>query len=204
MPVFVYILLGIALLITLLLFARVKVYIIYDDVLKLYARLWFIKINISILKLLGNAKKKKVKKKEKAQKKLEALGDRADIKKQNPILLKLTEIKVILDALFVFLKKIHFRFLKLRINVACEDAATTALVYAGATQGVSYIIELLRNISKVDVVENSDVLVKADFISQKPEFEAQIVLHFLLKDYIRFNYLKESREKKSSHSKKED
>lgn len=204
MPVFVYILLGIALLITILLFAKVKVYIVYDDSLKVYAKLWFIRINISILKLLGNAKKKKQKKKEKAQKKLEALGADADIKKQNPILLKLTEIKVVLDALFVFLKKIHFRFLKLRINVACEDAATTALVYAGATQGVSYIIELLRNISKVDMVKNSDVLVNADFISRKPEFEAKIVLHFLLKDYIIFNYLKEPREKKGSRNKKED
>lgn len=204
MPVFVYILLGIALLITVLLFARVKVYIIYDDSLKIYAKLWFIRINISILKLLGNAKKKKQKKKEKAQKKLEALGDSAEIKKQNPILLKLAEIKVVLDALFVFLKKIHFRFMKLKINVACEDAATTALVYAGATQGVSYIIELLRNISRVDVIKNSDVLVNADFISQKPEFEAKIVLHFFLKDYIIFNYLKEPREKKSSHKNKED
>lgn len=204
MPVFVYILLGIALLITALLFARVKVFIIYDDSLKVYAKLWFIKINISILKLLGNAKKKRQKKREKAQKKLEAMGANADIKKQNPILLKLAEIKVLLDALFVFLKKIHFRFMKLRINVACEDAATTALVYAGATQGVSYIIELLRNISKVDVIENSDVMVNADFISQKPEFETKIVLHFLLKDYIIFNYLKEPREKKSSHKNKED
>ena len=75
-------------------------------------------------------------------------------------------------------------------------------MYAGANQGIAYILETLRNISNVDVAKNSDVYVNADFISQKSEFESKIELYIrvaplisvgihALKEYIKLKSTKE-------------
>ena len=203
MPVFVYILLGIALLITLLLFAKVKAYICFDDHLYVYAKLWFIKINLSIPKILESSKIQKLKRRARrenlAERRAEKAGEVSPIK-PHPVVVSLNEIRVLLDAVFsYFLKKIHIKFLKLKVEVGCEDAATTALVHAYATQGVAYIIELLRNISNVDTIENSEVTVNANFISQKSDVEAKIELDFRLKDYLIFDYLSKREYKKKSN-----
>jgi hypothetical protein len=74
--------------------------------------------------------------------------------------------------------------LKLKINVACDNAAKTALLYAAANQGVAYIIEILRNISNVDVTKNSEVYVKSDFISCQSDFEGKIELYIRVLPFI--------------------
>ena len=68
MPVYAYILLGIALLlafIIFILFSKVKAIISYDDRLIIYAKLYFIKINLSIPDLLKSSKIKKEKRRNK-------------------------------------------------------------------------------------------------------------------------------------------
>ena len=61
--------------------------------------------------------------------------------------------------------------------VSCSDAAKTALAYAGVNQGISYIVEILRNISNVELANHSDIDVQSDFISQKSEFVGKIQLY---------------------------
>ena len=51
MPVFVYILLGITLLITALLFIKVKVFVIYENDVKVYGKFLFFKFNIFAIEL---------------------------------------------------------------------------------------------------------------------------------------------------------
>ena len=191
MPVFVYVLLGIALLLVIIPFLKIRAYVCFDDRLRIYAKLWFIKINISIPELLEKSKQKKEKKKEKEKKDAEKKGV-PYVPPINPVIESINGIIILLDAIFsFFLKKIHFRHFKIRIDVGCDDAATTALVHSYATQGVSYIIELLRNISHIDVDENSEICINANFISQKSDIEARIEFDFRLKDYLIFKYLSE-------------
>ena len=201
MPTFVYVLMGIALLIALLLLSKVRVIFSYEDSLRIYARFLFIKIGIVPSKV------KKPKKKKKEKPKAPSLPAPADTeaipKKEKSTVSKLWEMRsALLEIIKKFLGKLHFKFLKLRINIACDNAAKTALLYAGANQGVSYIIEILQNISNVDVTNKSDIFVNADFISQKSDFEGKIELYIrvaplilvgvhALKEYIKFQSTKE-------------
>ncbi len=172
MPIFVYILLGIALIIALLLLSKIKVYVCYEDSLRVYARFLFIRIA-----LFPKKQKKKIGKK---KKKTTSVPEQAVVEKpkEKSLAFKLWEMKsVLLEVLKKFLNKLHFKFITLRVNVACSDAAKTALMYAGVNQGISYIIEILRNISNVEVASHSDILVKSDFISQKSEFKGKIQLY---------------------------
>lgn len=203
MPIFVYVLLGIALLITGLLFSRAKVYIIYEDTLQVYAKYLFLKFHILPPK---EKKKKKKEKKEKLKdkhKKAEPKEDEAGEKKEKSIVSKLWEVKsVLLEVIKRFFNKLHFKFFKLKASIASDNAAKTALIYGGVNQGISYIIEVLRNISNVEVANNSEISVNADFLSQKSEFETKIELYisvgsaltvgfYALKEYIKYKSTKE-------------
>lgn len=191
-----YIVLGIALLIFAILITKIRFFICYEDDLRVFARIWFLKFNI----VPSKEKKPKAKK----AKKKKAITESSEKKKdEKSIARKLWEMRSILtEIISKFLGKLHFKFLKLRINIACDNAAKTALLYAGANQGVAYIIEILRNVSNVDVSTHSDVSVNANFISQKSEFEGKIELYIrvlplisvglhAIKEYVKFKSTKE-------------
>ena len=191
-----YIVLGIALLIFAILITKIRFFICYEDDLRVFARIWFLKFNI----VPSKEKKPKAKK----AKKKKAITESSEKKKdEKSIARKLWETRSILTKIISkFLGKLHFKFLKLRINIACDNAAKTALLYAGANQGVAYIIEILRNVSNVDVSTHSDVSVNANFISQKSEFEGKIELYIrvlplisvglhAIKEYVKFKSTKE-------------
>jgi len=194
-----YIILGIALLIAAILFTRLRVFICYEDSLTVYTKIWFLRFKI-VPTREKKPKKKRTKKKKKEPSKSTLPEEQ---KKEKSIVTKLWEMKSVLtEVLSRFLGKLHFRFLKLRINIACDNAAKTALLYAGANQGVAYIIEILRNISNVDISSRSDVSVNANFISLKSEFEGKIELYIrvlplisvglhALKEYTKFKSTKE-------------
>ena len=197
MPIFVYILLGIALLVTTILLSKIKVMVSYEDSLRIYAKFWFIKRNIYPQKL----KVPKKDRKKTAQKKSSPPVEQGETEKSLPM--KLWEMKSALTSILArFLNKLHFKFFELRANVACDNAAKTALAYAGVNQGISYIIEVLNNISNVEISSRSDICVNADFISQKSDFEGKIELYIrvfpaisvglhAIKEYIKFKSTKE-------------
>ena len=195
MPIFVYVLLGIALLIALLLITKVRVFICYDDSLRAYARLLFFKFNIFPEKV------KRTKKEKKKKRQTDEAVVTVEPKKEKSIPKKLWEMKSLLSSIISkFLDKIHFRFLKLKIYIACDNAAKTALLYAAANQGVAYIIEILRNISNVDVSENSEIYVNSDFISRQSDFEGKIELYIRVLPLltVSFHSLKEYEKYKST------
>lgn len=189
MPVYAYILMGIALLLALILFilfSKAKVIISYDDRLKIYAKLYFFKINLSIPSILNQSSIRKEKRRGKFHEKVQKKGELLP----KPIEETIAEIRILLDALIHhFLNKIRVYFVRLRVDIGCDNAATTALVYAGVSQAIGYIIELLRNISNVDMSQHSDVSVNANFISQKSDVDAYIVLKVRVIDYLIFDFL---------------
>ena len=196
MPVFVYVLLGIALFITILCISKLRLIITYEDDLKVYAKFWFLHLRLYPEK---PKKPKKDKKKPKPPTHTEDLTP----KKKKSIVSKLWEMRTLLSNIIAkFLNKLHFKFIRLKIKVSCENAASTALAYSGATQGVAYIIEILDNISNVDISSRSDISVDADFLSLESELQGKIELYIRvlplayvgicsLADYIKFKSTKE-------------
>ena len=182
MPILVYILLGIALLITLLLSSKIKLFICYDDTLTVYAKFLFLRFNIVAdeKNLSLKPKRKKKNRKSKAPKTSDEPSKSSPAPKQagKSTIAKLFELKeIILRFINKFFKKLHFKFIKLKIVIACENAAATALAYGAVTQGVSYILELLGSISTVEISKSSDISITTDFLSQKSEFESKIELY---------------------------
>lgn len=182
MPLFVYIILGIALVISLILISRVKLFICYDDHLKVYLKYlcfaYFILPSSN-----GKVKiqsKKKPKSIDKTPKSNTVITKKAPEKEKDdkPVLTKVVEVKNIVTRIIkVLANRVRFKFINLRVVVACEDAATTALAYAAVSQGIAYIIEYLRNISRVEIADNSSICVESNFISRKSEFEGKIELY---------------------------
>ena len=172
-----YIILGIALLIGLILVLRARVIITYNEELRVDFKFAFLKFPLIPAKPKKIKKKKRRKKKKKAAPPSQSQSSETQ-KKDDSVVSKLWAIReVLLHTIAKFLGKLHFKFVRLNIVVATDNAASTALLYGAATQGVVYLIEILDNISNVDITKRSEISVKSDFISQKSSFEGKIVLY---------------------------
>ena len=173
-----YIILGIILLIGLLLLSRVKLIINFDTDLKVYLRFLFIKFNLFPEPSKMPKRKRKKKKKESSSSSQTANDGSSQKKKDDSVVTKLWAIReVLLHTIEKFLGKVHFKFIRLNVVIGCENAASTALLYGAASQGVAYLIETLDNISNVDISKRSEISVRSDFISQKSELNGKIELY---------------------------
>ena len=185
-----YITLGIALLICMLLSLRVKVIISYDRILRAYLRILFLKYDLIPYKEKKQSKKKKKKeKKSSLPREKSASNEKEDVS----VAKKLYSIReVLIHTIEKFLGKLHFKIMKLSIVVSCENATLTAIAYGATTQGVSYLLATLDTISNVDVAKKSQISVRSDFISQKSSFEGKIVLYISVIHiiYVGWHFLK--------------
>lgn len=172
-----YIILGITLLIGLILVLRVRLVINFDDDLCVYLSFLFFTYRIYPEKPKKSKSKRRKSKKSKNTK-AEASTKSEEPKKEDTVVSKLWAIrKVLLTTIEKFLGKVHFKFVKLNAVVGCENAAATALLYGAVSQGVAYLIEVLDNISNVDISKRSEISVKSDFVSQKSSLDGKIVLY---------------------------
>ena len=195
MHTWMYVVGAIILFIVLILALKVNIVVSYRDELSVYLRILFVKIKLV-------PKKEKIKyEKEKKGKKKAAAKHSAEVEKKKGV----SPIKVvweIREAVLSLIKKtmnrLHFKFARLYIEVGCEDAAKTALVYGAVTQGVAYLLEILDNISNVEISRFSDVNVTSNFISTKSKAECKITLYIrvfsallvlinLIKTYFTYN-----------------
>jgi hypothetical protein len=187
-----YIILGIALLIGLILVLRVRLVINFDNDLCVYLRFLFFKYRIYPEKpKKANPKRKKSKKSKKSKAEASAKSD--EPKKEDSVVTKLWAIrKTLLTTIERFLGKLHFKFVKLNAVVGCENAASTALLYGAVSQGVAYLIEILDNISNVDISKRSEISVKSDFVSQKSSLDGKIILYISIAHllYVLVDFLK--------------
>lgn len=178
MPVPLIVIGCIILLIAAFLAMRLNVVVSYKDSLCVYAKVLFIKIPIYPQKEKKKKKKKKEKKPpEKAVEKEEDKKEEKGDKKVSPVKILWQMRESILRLIEKFFGYLHFKFIRLKITVGCEDAAKTAIAYGLTTQSVAYLIEILNNISNVDISKHSEIYVKSDFISQKSSFDGKIVLY---------------------------
>ncbi|MBE6718541.1 MAG: DUF2953 domain-containing protein [Ruminococcaceae bacterium] len=180
------------LLIILLLHLRIRLCIIYNEDLDVHLKLLFFNIPIfpkkqkkpkakdySIKKLRKKQKKiekKNAKKELKKQKKQTEQPANKDRKKQITEILEL--IKIVLEYVMPpFGKYFRLEILKLNIKIGSSDPSKTAVTYGLVSQSVAYIIELLSNITNVDVKKHNGINVYADFMSEKSNAEINIILN---------------------------
>lgn len=141
---------------------------------------------------LKKQEKKKKKQGAKAQKKAEKKKNK-EIEKRNrrlghpaPKKRSLSEnldiVRLILEAVArYFGKGIHVKVTRIRITVASDDAAKTAIMYGAVSAAVSWILEFLEQKAHLkykgegDDPEN-DVSVIADFTAEKPTADLKLSL----------------------------
>lgn len=99
-----------------------------------------------------------------------------------------------------FLKKVHFKLVKLRITIAGENATEAALLYGAITPIISSTLEFLDSISTVDINNKSDISISTDYLSQKSSFEGKIVIRLNILRYIRWKSLLFNEKETNSNS----
>jgi len=161
----------------------VKIQLIYiGEEFKLYVKVLFFKI-ITIPEpdkkpeeiqkpKKKNVKKKPVSDKPKKAKKETTFDDFMKI---------ITSFRQILDKIFsYFTKNLRVDIKALRIKVAADDAASTAIYYGLVSQSVAYLLEIIEeNIEKIKYKRKDSLIVTADFTSE--QFEVQIDITFKIR-----------------------
>ncbi len=177
------------LLIIFLLFLKVRICISYEEELSVKVKVLF--LNIPIIpqkekKIKKLSAKKHKKQQEKLAKKSQKNEEKKQLKKQHKEAApkkKLSEtvtevldlVKIVLnDVIPTFGKHLKIEIVKLYIRVSSNDPANTAVTYGVVSQSVAYIVELLSNVTNVDVKKPHSINVFPDFFSEKSEASINI------------------------------
>lgn len=175
-----YILLAISALIFLVLALRVNINIRYENELTVYLRVLFVRIKLFPQNDKGFSAKKYDKKLKKNQDKPSVkLKEKSEADKEKA---ELSEtICIITDTVKVFFKAfskhLHVKLAKIHIIVATPDAAKTAILYGAVSGAAACLLDLLDEITNLDKVKNSSIVIEPDFVAQKSDVRINITLY---------------------------
>lgn len=191
----------IALFIALLLSAKVGLRIKYADGLKVYIKVLFITVQIYPFKArkkryrhsMSKRKAQKIKsslqkkpKKEKKKKQKKASHKKENEKKKSETQLSKDDILSVISIVLSFIKSFVGRFSgsvrlkasRIKIVVASDDAATTAITYGAVTQAINVLFPLLDKIKTVKrLPRGKELSVRADFTADTPSIELDIEIY---------------------------
>ena len=172
-----WIILAIILTVLFLLFnLYVKIQLIYiGGDLKVFLRILFLKFKI-VPPPEEKTEQKPKKKKDKSKKAVSE--EKPKEKKKNTfddVMDIIESVKKIIGKVFYYFNKyLRFNVKALRIKVAAEDAAASALLCGLVSQGVAYLLEFIEeHVKKIKYKRNS-VIVITDFISEEYEIQLDI------------------------------
>ena len=172
---------------------KATVTIAYSDEVKLFVRVLFIKIKILPSKKgkrvggMSTAKAEKIrkslnkkinkknlsaeeKKKRKAQKK-----ESGEKKSVGDIISTVKLVSVLaVTVIEKFFKHLRIRIARIRITVASEDAATTAIAYGAVTQSLNILLPALESVKNFEKLKKADIAVNCDFASTEPEIDIKL------------------------------
>ena len=145
-------------------------------------------------KLEKKRAKKLEKKKDKAEKKASAKGKKE--KKSLAEILDIIDIaKKLLSAIVKRLfKHLRIHAMRIKLKIAMEDAAKTAIAYGAVTQAINLLFPILEDLKGFKTPKRKDIDVQADFLSEESEidicfaFKIRVwqVLHIALATLITF------------------
>ena len=153
-------------------------HIIYEDNLKIFIRVLFIKYTIFPQKKTRFDEKKYIKKQSKKDEPLKPqIKHKGEAEKNQTLLDKLNLIKEILSVfLKSFSKYINVRIKRLYIRIASDDAAQTAILYGAVSAVVANILELVDSYTNLRSLKKDTVSVEPDFVSNKSDIGINISL----------------------------
>ena len=198
--------LGIATFVALILATRATINIVYEDQLKIYLKVLFLKF-----RLYPERKKKfNIRAYEKKQKKeLNPLNikliDSSKANAKTDIVDNIKTISSILSVLFkTFTKHLHVKLAKIHIKIATPDAAQTAILYGAASASLAYVVELLDSYTKLHTIKERSIYIEPDFLSEKSEIKINISLSLsvfgalvtIINTVIKYYTLKETNNRK--------
>lgn len=183
------ILLVVAFLLLLVLFSRIRICIKYNDAILVFLQFFFLrftlypkekKINLKEFSAKGINKKLKkdsviIEKKKASESKKR--GNKDKKKKLAGVVETLELVSELLTQIVGrFLKYLRIKAARVRVTVATDDAAKTALQYGLAVQAVQYILTILENVTNFSVEKNGEISVDCDYCSEKPIIDLDISL----------------------------
>ena len=182
-------------LIVLLMFLKVRLCLSYEDDLSVKVKVLFFNLSLfpktkknprpkdyslkAMKRKQDKLRKKSLKAQKKQDKKAAAPQAEGTEKQDKNAKLKeiLTLIRLVLDnVMSPFGRYLKVEILKMHVKVGSADPAKTALIYGGVCQAVSYIVELLSNLTNVDVKNQNSISVQPDFFEGKTEASINITL----------------------------
>ena len=173
-----------------LLFLGIKLTIAYDGNVSLWISVLFVKIKLIPKKekrgpkSMSRSKAEKIKQKleKKRRKKLEKKKDKAEKKTQGrgkKEKKSLSEILDIIDLskklLSAIVKKLFkhlcIHAMRIKLKIAMEDAAKTAIAYGAVTQAINLLFPILEDLKGFKTPQRNNIDVQADFLSEESEID---------------------------------
>ncbi|MBQ7760575.1 MAG: hypothetical protein IJ400_00835 [Clostridia bacterium] len=182
MPSFIYVIIGLVLLVAIILALKVKLVLAYEGEFSAYLQVLCFKFPLfkdeEKKKKKKKAKKKKTANNQAPQGQGEKKEEKPQKKKEPSVLSKLIKFRsIVFDILECTLGRLHFKFAKLNILVGTDNASTTALAYSAVCSGVACLIALLDEVSNVDISRFSEINIQANFLSEESIFEGKVILY---------------------------
>ena len=178
-----YALLALFALLTLLLLLQVNVHVCYKDgTPAVYLKILFFKKSIYSEEIPRPEKPKKRKPaKKKRRKKSAAAAEGEEEPKKKTSLEDILNTVGAVRELVGSLKDKFARTLKVTaatvyVSVGSDNAAKTALLYGAICQGVTFLLELLDNVTRLKTVKKTYIHVGCDFSSEKTVAEMHLIL----------------------------
>ena len=151
--------------------------------------------------------------KKKQQKKAQAKKDKEQSKKQKQkksISEIITDVKMITDIALAVIKKffghLQIKIARIKMVVATEDAATTAIAYGAITQSLNILLPALESVKNFKGLKRADIGIRPDFLSDSPTVDIKIsfsirvwhIFDVAIAALVKFIKSKLSRESKNS------
>lgn len=179
---------SIIVLLALLLSLKITLRITYEDSLRVYLKVFFVKTRLypskkkekkyphSMSKRKARKIKDSLQKKSKPKKKKKK--EEKHIEKNDLISIVSITTNFVKNFISTFTRAVRIKFSRMHITVASEDAATTAILYGAITQSVNVLFPLIDNIKSVKKLPSGKELsVRADFLTDKPTVDIDINLY---------------------------
>ena len=166
-----YIILGIFAVISLIVFSSIKIYITYDEQIKLLIGFWFLKFRI-----IPSYKRKDKKSKKKSDIKPKKKSDKRESLQIDEIF---NIVRCVLEHLKPVLKSVRIKPLKLNVTVADDDAASTAIKVGTINAVVWPFVGWLANTVKV----------KKQSVNINPDYDGKSKVDFDTCIFIRLNHI---------------
>lgn len=172
---------------------KATVTIAYADEIKLYVKVLFLKINIlpskekkykkkmsrkKAEKIKASLKKKAEKKKlsaEEKEKKKEEKKESGEKKSPAEIISMVRMFASIGVAVIeTFFRHLRIRVARIKITVASDDAATTAVTYGAISQSLNVLLPLLESVKNFHKLKKAEIAIGCDFSASEPDIDIKL------------------------------